>query len=390
MTRPLDGTLLLGALALASLLPACGPTRVSLSPRDVVNVIVRPASGKLVFCPGDAFQVEVLAELTNKTWCSSTDRTRGCLGEADAVIDASSIRIQGSPGKIQGNPAKFLWNTSEDPLDTASTGVTLQSWIERVTPAAVERSPTAEARLKPVYECQLKALFGGGSAGNRGENGAPGPDLDVAVTTLSTPFYPSAALIRVISGAQRFYYISPSAEEPVRIISAAEDGGSGPAGENGREGEPGKDASSACGKGGHGTHGTHGQRGGDGGAGGPGGVIRVTFDSAFADRLHGRILATSVGGNAGGGGPGGLGGRGGAAGKGGPSSPDCTSGGSPGDAGHDGQSGPSGRPGYAGPNGPPPSFATASRAALFGTELGAIRKIENAKAAPIEITQVPR
>src|SRR4029079_8600831 len=104
-------------------------------------------------CPGEAFQVEVLAQLKNNTWCSSTDRTRGCLGETDAVIDASSVRVQGSPGGFEGNSRKFFWNTSDDPLATASTGVTLQGWIELSTPAGVERSPAGEARLTPVYEC---------------------------------------------------------------------------------------------------------------------------------------------------------------------------------------------------------------------------------------------
>lgn len=379
MTRPSNGTLLLGALALASLLPACGPKRVQVSPRDVTSVVVRPASTKLAFCPGEAFQIEVLAQLKNNTWCSSTDRTRGCLGETDAVLDAASVSIQGSPGGFEGNPRKFLWNTSEDPLATASTGVALKAWIQRSTPAGVERSPAAEAQLEPVYECQLKALFGGGYGGDQGQNGAPGPDLDIAVTTLSTPFYPNAALIRVISGTRRFYYISPSPDQPVRITSAAQDGGRGAAGENGRDGAAGRDGSEACAKGEHGEHGTRGSRGGDGGDGGAGGLIQITLDAAFADKLHGRVLATSVGGEAGSAGPGGNGGKGGAAGRGGPSGPSCTSGGSAGNNGNDGPSGPFGRAGRPGPNGPPPIFSVASRAAMFGTELGHLRRIESTR-----------
>ncbi|MEO5728727.1 MAG: hypothetical protein ABI134_11795 [Byssovorax sp.] len=390
MTRPLNGSLLLGALALASLLPACGPTRVQLSPRNVASVVVRPSSGKLVFCPGEAFQVEVLAQLKNNTWCSSTDRTRGCLGETDAVIDASSVRVQGSPGGIEGNPGKFFWNTSEDPLATASTGVKLQGWIQLSTPAGVERSPAAEARLKPVYGCRLEGLFGGGSGGNQGENGAPGPDLDIAVTTLSTPFYPNAALIRVISGTQRFYYISPSPKQPIRITSRAEDGGNGAAGANGQEGTAGKDASDACANGGHGEHGERGSRGGNGGDGGAGGMIRITLDAAFTDKLRGRILATSQGGSAGGAGPGGIGGKGGSAGKGGPSGPSCTSGGSAGNAGNTGVTGPAGRSGYAGPSGPMPVFAIASREALFGAELQSLRRIEGTKRLSVEVVKVPR
>lgn len=401
MTRPLNGPLLLGTLALASLLPACGPTRVQLSPRDVTNVVVRPKSGQLVFCPGEAFQVEVLAQLTNNTWCSSTDRTRGCLGETDAVIDAASVQIQGSPGGLEGNPKKFIWNTSDDPLATASTGVTLQGWIQTSTPAGVERSPAAEAKLTPVYECQLKGLFGGGSSRNQGGSGTSGPDLDIAVTTLSTPFYPNAALIRVISGTQSFYYISPSPEQPIQITSRAEAGGPGAPGENGRDGAAGKDASEPCARGGDGEDGTrghfHGGSGGDGGDGGAGGSIRVTLDAAFADKLRGRVLATSQGGDGGESGPGGIGGRGGAAGRGGPSGPSCTSGGSAGSAGRDGVNGPSGRPGRPGSNGPPPVFGVASRAAMFGTELENLRRIESSKrieptkkSLSVEISKVPR
>jgi hypothetical protein len=401
MTRPLNGALLLGTLALASLLPACGPTRVQLRPRDVANVVVRPRSGQLAFCPGEAFQVEVLAQLTNDTWCSSADRTRGCLGETDAVIDAANLRVQGSPGGLEGDPRKLVWNTSDDPLATASTGVTLQGWIQLSTPAGVERSPAGEARLTPVYACQLNALFGGGSSRAQGGPGAAGPDLDIAVTTLSTPFYPNAALIRVISGTQSAYYISPSPEQPVRITSRAEAGGQGAPGENGRDGAAGRDASEACARGGDGEDGTRGRfrggSGGDGGDGGEGGVIRITLDAAFADKLRGRVLATSQGGDGGESGPGGLGGRGGAAGRGGPSAPNCTSGGSAGNAGRDGVNGPSGRPGRPGPNGPPPLFAVASRAAMFGTEMEGLRRIESARriepaktTLSVEISKVPR
>jgi hypothetical protein len=376
MKRTVEATLRLGVAALALQLTACGPTKVLLSPNDVVNVTVRPASGQLLYCPGDPFQIEVLAKLKNGTTCSSTDRTRGCLAEKDAVIDAASVRIQGSNGGISGDPQKFIWTVSEDPLATASTGITLKGWIERALPAGVERSMEGEAKLKPVYECQSTGSFGGGSAGNRGENGAPGPDLDIAVTTLSTPFYANAALIRVTHGTNRLYYISPSPEQPIKISSAAVSGGSGVQGENGKEGAAGKDASDACGRGGHGEHGTHGRGGGNGGNGGQGGTIRITLDATAAERLRGRVLAVSYGGDAGAAGTGGVGGKGGAGGKGGPSGPDCASGGAAGDAGRDGHNGLGGQPGSPGANGPPPSFTTATRAALFGPELAVIQRIE--------------
>jgi hypothetical protein len=367
------------AAALTSLLTACGPTRVTISPRDVVDVVVRPAAGQPVFCPGDPFQVEVVAHLKNGQYCSSTDRTRGCLKEQDAVIDPAQVHVEGTPGGRTGNPKKFLWTTSDDPLLTASSGVALKAWIEQATPAGVERSMAAQTRLTPVYACQLKGFFGGGDAGVQGENGGAGPDLDIAVTTLATPFYPDAALIRVISGTNRAYYISPSPAEPIRITSAAQGGGSGSPGENGRDGAAGQDASAACARGGEGEHGRHGYPGGNGGNGGPGGLIRITFDRASAGRLRGRILAVSQGGDAGPAGRGGTGGRGGRGGNGGPSSPDCTSGGQGGDGGRNGNDGQPGQPGYAGPNGPLPEIGTASREALFGTEMGLIHRIESTK-----------
>ena len=369
-------TSLVLAVALVAVLPACGPTRVAINPRDVVEVVVRPAAGPLVFCPGDPFQVEVVAHLQNGTYCSSTDRTRGCLKEQDAVIDPAQVHVEGSTGGIEGNPKKFRWNTSRDPLVTASAGVAFKAWIEQTTPAGVERSMAAQTRLTPVYACQLQGQFGGGYGGVQGENGGNGPDLDIAVTSLATPFYPGAALIRVISGTQRTYYVSPSPDQPIRITSAADSGGRGAQGENGRDGAAGQDASGACGRGGEGEQGRHGQSGGPGGNGGAGGRIRITLDSASAGRLRGRILATSQGGEAGAGGPGGTGGRGGRGGNGGPSSPDCASGGVSGDGGRNGSDGPGGQPGYPGPNGSLPVFTTASREALFGTEMALIQQIE--------------
>jgi hypothetical protein len=108
-------------------------------------------------------------------------------------------------------------------------------------------------------------------------------------------------------------------------------------------------------------------------------LIRITLDRAAAGRLGGRILAASLGGDAGQSGRGGTGGRGGRGGNGGPVSPDCGSGGQGGDGGRNGNDGPSGQPGYAGPNGPLPEIGTASREALFGTEMGLIQRIEATK-----------
>ena len=107
MNRSVNGSLLLGTASLALQLTACGPTKVLLSPNDVANVTVRPASGQLLYCPGDPFQIEVLAKLKDGTTCSSTDRGRGCLTEKDAVIDAASVRVHASSGASTDDPAKF-------------------------------------------------------------------------------------------------------------------------------------------------------------------------------------------------------------------------------------------------------------------------------------------
>jgi len=230
---------------------ACGPTKVKLDPKSVVNVSVQPASGQPLFCPGDAFQIELLAKLKDGSTCSSTDRKRGCLGEKDAVIDPADVRVSGSSGRITGPPEKFIWTPDSNPLATADTGMTLKGWIEKLVNGTVEKSIEGEAALKPVYDCQSERVF------TATRDGGAGPDLIIAVTTLSTPYYPNAALIRVENGPDRMYFISSAADQPVKIISK---GGAGAQGAQGSQGQPGADGKSAdgssmCAKGGSGGDG---------------------------------------------------------------------------------------------------------------------------------------
>ncbi|MBI4701534.1 MAG: hypothetical protein HY744_10300 [Deltaproteobacteria bacterium] len=377
---------------------ACGPSHVTLDPRSVVNVNVRPTSGQLLYCPGDPFQVELTAKLKDGTSCSSVNRQLGCMGKSDAVIDPETVRITGSSGAQTDEKEKWVWLPGANPLDTASTGMTLKGWIEATIDGQALKSMEGESELKPVYQCmrenilktpgneandEAKALGGlltlrTKSADANGANGRPGPDLKVFVTALSTPFYPDAALIRIDSSqGVRRYVISQSADQSVRIVSKGQSGARGVPGRDGTDGSKGYDASGQCEKGGKGGGGTDGTSGNSGGDGGIGGAIQVMLDEAAADKLKGRLIVASVGGDAGPGGFAGRGGSGGAGGKGGPDGQGCK--GERGDSGTAGKSGDDGQAGQQGPGGPEPTWGTGSRETLFGSELGTIKRIEEAK-----------
>lgn len=382
MKLPNCSALVAALSLLSSGLAACGPSHVQLDPREVVNVNVRPASQQLLFCPGDPFQVEVVAKLKDGSSCSSTDASRGCMDERDAVIDPGFVRVEGSSGARTGAADKFIWMPDPDPLKTADTGLLLRGWLERVIDGQATKSVVGESELRPVYECQKDQLFTTPPSGaHTGEAGRPGPDLDIAVTTLSTPYYPNAALIRIDSSGRRMYVISPSADQPVRVVSKGQNGAFGRPGQDGRRGEDGADAAkdAQCAKGGNGTDGENGGPGGPGGDGGPGGTIRITLDESAADKLRGRVQAVSEGGEPGPGGRGGFGGFGGQGGDGGPTGPECTAS-TRGADGKKGEDGPNGSYGRRGMNGPAASIGAAGRQALFGGELGTIERIEAAKA----------
>ena len=368
------------SLALAALTPlvaACGPTQVDIDPRSVVDVQVRPASGQRLFCPGDRFQVEVVAKLKDGTTCSSTDRTRGCMGQKDAVIQASDVKIAGSEGGRGAPMEQFIWIPPANPLTTADTGLTLKGWLQKTVGGETLKSMVGETELRPVYSCQSAASFEEPVAG------AHGPNVDIAITTLSTPYYPAAALVRVDAMGGRFYYISPSVDQAVQITSRGQAGPQGHPGQPGVNGENGKDApidAAPCTKGGDGTDGSNGGNGGNGGDGGNGGRIRIVIDEAAADKLRGRVLAYTLGGAPGPGGPGGPGGLAGSGGSGGPTTPSCKeTKGADGKPGRDGQPGLPGRPGVPGP---PPEVTTMPRASLFAAEMAILTRIEAARAKP--------
>ncbi|MDC3953475.1 hypothetical protein [Polyangium jinanense] len=361
-------------VAALPLLVGCGPSQAQIDPKNVVNVSVRPASGQMLFCPGDAFQVELVAKLKDGSSCSNVDPNKGCMGQKDTVISSEMVRIQGSSGAVGGG--NFIWMPDRDVLKTADTGMGLRGWLESATSG---KSMEGEAQLKPVYDCQMEQKIRGGK-GREGEPGAPGPELTVAITTLSTPFFPDAALVRIDWPGNRFYMISPSADKPVRITSIGGEGGHGREGAPGIQGKDGKDATEDCAEGTNGTDGTEGGPGGRGGDGGPGGLIKVILDDANPDKLKGRLLLESVGGPGGDRGPGGKGGFGGKGGKGGPlKAGDATCKPKDGKNGQLGRRGPSGDAGRQGPSGPAPVFEMGQRKVMFANEISSIQRIEAGK-----------
>lgn len=369
---------MVAALAFMSCgLAACGPTLVNFDPSNAAAIEVRPVSRLKQFCPGERFQVEIVARLRNGTSCSNTDRELGCQGEKDAVMSPGMVRIEASAGGRVGEPEKFLWGPPDDIFATADSGLTLRGWLEKGVEGRLQKSIVGESELTPVYQCRMAGEFGGDYTAGAGQSGLPGPDVNVAVTSLKTPYYPDAALIRVDAVGSRFYYISPAPGQPVRVVSRGQDGGAGEQGTAGVKGEDGRNGSGQCANGENGRDGGDGGPGGPGGDGGPGGVIRITVDKAIADRVSQYVIAASIGGAAGSGGAGGPGGAAGKGGTAGPTGQGCT--GNAGSSGREGRSGTAGQSGRPGAMGPSPLVSSAPRTALFGEEMPIIGRIESAK-----------
>lgn len=370
---------LLAILAIAAaqpILTGCGPNQAQIDPRNVADLKIRPSSGQMLFCPGDHFAVEFVAKLKDGSTCSNLNAETGCMNQKNTVIDPTVLRLSGSNGRVQGQG----WVTDADPLKTADSGVRLRGWLEQVVGGQNHKSAESEIDLKPVYDCRSSKSFSSGNGREDGSNGAAGPMITIAITTLSTPFYADAALVRIESGTLREYYISPSADKPIRITAAGQAGARGLRGAPGADGKPGAAASGDCQVGTDGTDGTAGGPGGKGGDGGVGATIKVILDDANPDKLKGRLLIANPGGAAGEGGfggPGGQGGPGGAAGtKPQNAPPDCNpQAGKSGKVGANGATGPRGNPG---PAGPAPTFENGKRATVWANELQAIQRVEGA------------
>jgi hypothetical protein len=363
------------SLGLAACALSCGPSRVAVSPKSVVNTVVRPASGQLLFCPGDPFQVEVVVKLEDGTSCSTLDPGRGCMGE-EGVLDAKLVHLEGSSGGPSGDPHALVWQPDPSALATAASGLSLKAWLEDGS----GRSSEGEALLKPVYECRAALSFAEPPPTTPGEHGKPGPEIEVAITTLSTPFYPDAALIRVRRGSETQYLISPSADKPARITARGQDGAAGAAGQSGKPGVEGAAAAAdtTCQPGERGGDGEAGTAGLTGGNAGPGPTFVLALDAAAAARLRSRVILVSQPGNPGAGGPGGQGGAGGLGGLGiaGPGCEQAPPRGESGKAGETGAAGPSGQPAAEGSI----SEKSEAREALFAAEMRVIQSIEATKA----------
>ncbi len=384
---------ILAIAAAQPVLTGCGPTQAQIDPRNVSDLKIRPSTGQMLYCPGDAFGVEFVAKLKDGSVCSNFDANSGCMNQKDTVIDPQVLRLSGNAGQIRGQS----WATDADPLKTADTGIRLRGWLEANIKGNTVKSMESEIDLKPVYQCQQGDDYTpGGSNRADGSNGGAGPNVTIAITTLSTPFYPDAALVRVEWNANRRYFISSSADKPIRIIVGGQSGARGTQGTPGVDGKPGADAKEECKDGGIGTDGTAGGPGGKGGDGGKGGIIKVILDETNADKLKGRLLLAAPGGGAGAGGAGGSGGKSGPGGAAGPvpkpvaklapaaaaatgqkdEKPVCEpKPGAPGKAGDIGALGPKG---VGGADGAAPVFEMGKRGVVWANELQIIQRIEGA------------
>jgi hypothetical protein len=371
---------ILAIAAAQPLLTGCGPSQAQIDPRNVADLKIRPTSGQMLFCPGAPLGVEFVAKLKDGSTCSNVNADAGCMNQKNTVIDPTVLRLSGSNGQVQGQS----WVTDGDPLKTADSGVRLRGWLEQVINGQNHKSIETEIDLKPVYECKSQASFSPGNGRDDGSNGAAGAAITIAITTLSTPFYPDAALVRVESGTLREYYISPSSDKPIRITATGQMGARGKQGVAGTPGKPGDAAAGECKNGTDGTHGTAGGPGGKGGDGGVGATIKVILDEGNPDKLKGRLLIANPGGAAGEGGPGGqggVGGIGGAAGTRVANAPaDCApKAGNSGQNGPNGATGPRGNPGA---TGPAPTFENGKRQTVWANELQAIQRVEGAGGRP--------
>lgn len=370
---------LLAILAIAAAQPVltgCGPAQAQIDPRNVADLAIRSSSGQNLFCPGTHFDVEFVAKLKDGSTCSNLNAESGCMNKKNTVIDPTVLRLSGSNGHVEGQG----WTTDADPLKTADTGVRLRGWLEQVINGQNQKSMEASTDLKPVYDCRMANDYSPSNNRDDGSNGSAGPGITIAITSLSTPFYPDAALIRVESGTLREYFISPSSDKPIRITATGQPGARGRAGTPGNDGKAGSPAPAECKNGGDGTDGTAGGPGGKGGDGGAGATIKIVLDDSNPDKLRGRILVANPGGapgEGGAGGPGGQGGVGGAAGAKPANAPaDCNP--QSGKSGQNGVNGANGARGNQGPSGPAATYENGKRQTVWANEMQAIQRIEGA------------
>ena len=228
------------------------------------------------------------------------------------------------------------WDTNSDPVVSATTGFRLNAFLLAKPAVNVSRV------VFPEYSCMRHAFSFVGGEGKVGSAGESGPDVEVRLNVLSSPFYDRLLVAGVRVGYAPTGYVFADADwvPPADWLIVESMGGPGGRGVNGAEGAKGAKGTDGCPAGAGGAGG----RGGNGGAGGPGGsggrvTVMVPSDQPL---LAGMVEAHSSGGVGGKGGAPGPGGPGGDGGDGIAGTRRCTQ----------GRKGPAGEGGAVGPPGP--------------------------------------
>jgi hypothetical protein len=253
------------------------------------------------------------------------------------------------------------WVTERDPLVTVSSGFRLTATLR------ANSSIRNTVVVPPDYRCMPHTFVFAGEPGGPGEAGDNGPDANVRLAVLRSPFYDKLFVAGIQVGVAPPFYVlqDASAVPPADWLVIESRGGRGGAGVAGTKGTDGGAGAAGC-PAQAGAPGGNGGNGGPGGSGGRGGRINVIapLDNPF---LAGIVAARSPGGNGGPGGPGGAGGKGGKGGQGSADAsnrrcPDAADG-SPGQAGGAGSTGSQGAPG------PRVIVVTAPAREIFGVQV---------------------
>jgi hypothetical protein len=253
------------------------------------------------------------------------------------------------------------WVTERDPLVTVSSGFRLTATLR------ANSNIRSTVVVPPDYRCMPHTFVFAGEPGGPGEAGDNGPDANVRLAVLRSPFYDKLFVAGIQVGVAPPFYVlqDASAVPPADWLVIESRGGRGGAGVPGTKGTDGGAGAAGC-PAQAGAPGGNGGNGGPGGSGGRGGRINVIapLDNPF---LAGIVAARSPGGNGGPGGPGGAGGKGGKGGQGGADAsnrrcPDAADG-SPGQAGGAGSTGSQGAPG------PRVIVVTAPAGEIFGVQV---------------------
>ncbi len=228
------------------------------------------------------------------------------------------------------------WDTNSDPVVSATTGFRLNAFILARPAINVSRV------VFPEYSCMRHAFSFVGGGGKVGLAGESGPDVEVRLNVLSSPYYEKLLVAGVRVGYAPTAYVFADADRvpPADWLIVESRGGPGGRGVNGAAGAKGANGTDGC-PAGTGGAGGRGGNGGAGGPGGPGGRVTVMVPSS-QPLLAGMLEAHSSGGVGGRGGGPGKGGPGGDGGRGVAGTRRCAS----------GQQGPAGEDGVAGPRGP--------------------------------------